>query len=119
MQMGRNVVELPLSRSAVRSLPLPLESTWHAFFFDLAIGLVTVAWYILFLAEQMALRGLKRMERLATLPEQDCSGFGRRRSTLFHDEGPAVNAADERSFVLQSRSQSSRERGRRVISASE
>lgn len=54
---------------------------WRTFCFEFLCGTFAVAWYVLFLAEKTALRGLTRLEKLATA-RSDC-GVG---DVLFHDE---------------------------------
>ena len=54
---------------------------WRTFCVEILYGTVAVAWYVLFLAEKTALRGLTRLERLATPPSDD--GIS---NVLFHDE---------------------------------
>jgi hypothetical protein len=60
---------------------------WRAFCIEFLCGIVAITWYLLFLAEKTTLRGLTRLERFASPPPEDLSGYGRVSNVLLQDEG--------------------------------
>lgn len=60
---------------------------WREFCAEFLYGMVAITWYLLFLAEKTTLTGLTRLEKLATPPLDDHSGYERVSKIFFQDEG--------------------------------
>jgi hypothetical protein len=48
---------------------------WRVFCVEFLCGVVALVWYLLSLAERIALGGLTRLERLAAPPSDDLPGY--------------------------------------------
>jgi hypothetical protein len=60
---------------------------WREFCVEFLYGMVTVTWYLLFLAEKTTFRGLTRLEMFAAPLLDDHSGYERVSKNFFQDEG--------------------------------
>lgn len=63
------------------------EYGWRVFVAEFLCGLVAIPWYLLFLAERTALRGLTRLEKCAAFRPDNLASIGTACNVLFQDEG--------------------------------
>jgi hypothetical protein len=72
---------------------------WRAFWFEFLSGIVTVTWYLLFLAETTTLKGLTRLDKFAAPAFDDLSDDGGARNVPPQDDSSYSELQDVQSSI--------------------